>query len=67
MKKRVLDAACILAEIVLKALVVAVLAIPVMIGLIVAGLLSVLAQAMVLVPRVRERALVSNPRDGIRR
>ena len=46
MKKLLLNAAFVLAELVLKGLVLAVLAIPVMIALVVAGLLSVLVQAM---------------------
>jgi membrane protein implicated in regulation of membrane protease activity len=46
MKKLLLNAAFVLAELVLKGLFLAVLAIPVMIALGVAGLLSVLVQAM---------------------
>jgi hypothetical protein len=51
MKKLLLNAAFVLAELVLKGLFLAVLAIPVMIALGVAGLLSVLVQAMALARR----------------
>jgi membrane protein implicated in regulation of membrane protease activity len=51
MKKLLLNAVFLLADLILKGLVLAVLAIPVMIVMIVAGLLSVLVQAMVFARR----------------
>ena len=48
MKKLLLNAAFVLTELVLKGLFLAVLAIPVIIALVVAGLLSVLVQAWLL-------------------
>ena len=62
MKKLLLNAAFVLAELVLKGLVLAVLAIPVMIALVVAGLLSVLVQAMAFARRAAVQAMVLSSR-----
>jgi hypothetical protein len=63
MKKRLLDAAFVVAELVLKGLFLAVLAVPVMIAIGGAGLLSALLQAMVFARRagVQAMGLASRP------
>jgi membrane protein implicated in regulation of membrane protease activity len=65
MKKLLLNAAFVLAELVLRGLFLAVLAIPVMIALGVAGLLSVLVQAMAFAQRAGVQAMVSARRAGV--